>query len=168
MRKKKTSKTNRASKTHSIPCGHWYVTFIADGHDEGCISKYQVKKGGLKGLDGFKGALEEEERKDREDARKDKEEERKQEERKEKEEERKEKEDERKEKEEERKIRAEQREEKEYTMKEFEKVTDLLRKSREDLSDTNLSPEDREDLLYTHRLLINQKKKLQQMLFSTS
>ena len=149
MRKKKTSKTNRASKTHSIPCGHWYVTFMSDGHDEGCISKYQVKKGGLKGLDGFKGALEEEERKDREDARKDKEEERK-------------------EKEEERKIRAEQREEKEYTMKEFEKVTDLLRRNRQDLSDASLSLEEREDLLCTQRLLMNQKKKLQQMLFSTS
>jgi len=40
--------------------------------------------------------------------------------------------------------------------------------AREDLSDTTLSPEDREDLLFTHQLLMNQKKKLQQTLFSTS
>jgi len=49
------------------------------------------------------------------------------------------------------KIRAEEREEKDHTMKEFEKVI----------------PEDRESLICTHRLLMNQKKKLQQTLFST-
>jgi len=80
---------------------------------------------------------------------------------------RKEKEEERKERDELRKIRSE-REEKDHTMKEFEKFTNLLRKSREDLSDTTLSPEDREDLLCTHQLLMNQKKKLQQTLFSIS
>ena len=81
---------------------------------------------------------------------------------------RKEKEEERKGREEERKIRAEQREEKEYAMKEFEKVTDLLRKNRQDLSDATLSLDEREDLLCTQQLLMNQKKKLQQILFSTS
>ena len=81
---------------------------------------------------------------------------------------RKQKEEERKDREEERKIRAEQREDKDYTMKEFEKITDLLRKNRQDLSDATLSLEEREDLLCTQRLLMNQKKKLQQMLFSIS
>ena len=81
---------------------------------------------------------------------------------------RKEKEEERKERDELRKNRAEEREEKDHTMKEFGKVTNLLRKSREDLSDTTLSPEDREDLLCIHQLLMNQKKKLQQTLFSIS
>ena len=66
------------------------------------------------------------------------------------------------------KIRAEEREEKDHTMKEFENVTNLLRKSREDLSDTTFSPEDREDLICTHQLLMNQKKKLQQTLFPIS
>ena len=81
---------------------------------------------------------------------------------------RKEKEEERKGREEERKIRTEQREEKEYAMKEFEKAADLLRRNRQDLSDATLSLEEREDLLCTQQLLMNQKKKLQQILFSTS
>ena len=69
---------------------------------------------------------------------------------------RKQKEEERKEGEEARKIRAEEREEKDHTMKEFEKVTNLLRKSREDLNETTLITNE------------SQKKKLQQTLFSTS
>ena len=81
---------------------------------------------------------------------------------------RKQKEEERKDREEERKIRIEQREEKEYKMKEFEKITDLLRKNRQDRSEATLSLEEREDLLFTQRLLMNEKKKLQQILFSTS
>ena len=88
---------------------------------------------------------------------------------------RKQKEEERKDREEERKIRAEQREEKDYAMKEkdyamneFEKITDLLRKNRQDLSDPTLSLDEREDLLCTQQLLMSQKKKLQQTLFSTN
>jgi len=77
-------------------------------------------------------------------------------------------EDARKEREEVRRVRAEEREEMNHTMNQFEKITNLLRKSREELNDTTLSPEDREDLLTTHRLLMNQKKKLQQTLFSNS
>ena len=53
-------------------------------------------------------------------------------------------------------------------MKEYEKVTDLIRKNRQDLSDATLSQEEREDLLCTQQLLMNQKKKLQQILFCTS
>ena len=57
MRKKIPCKSDRASKAHSIPFGNWYIFFISDGHDEGCLSKYHVKKEGLKELDGFKGAF---------------------------------------------------------------------------------------------------------------
>ena len=57
MRKKNPCKSERASNTRSIPCGNWYVTFISDGHDEGCLSKFQMKKEALKELDGFKGAF---------------------------------------------------------------------------------------------------------------